>query len=319
MAKSFDQKAVLFKAETTEGTDSVPTGAANAIRTLDYTPVFMDAESRVRTIDKAFMGANPVVLSAFKRGATFGVEMSGSGVSAITVPAWMLLARMCGFGAPTVGASSVVQTGAAVPQSMSHYAAFLDEVNAANSLLLKTVGGKASMGFTLADDDFPRFTFNYLGRPPATLAEEAAFPAVTIANQAAPVAASTENTTFLLDTFALPLRSIEMNSNAEMALRSLIGPQDYVSYRNDAWSGSIVAEVPTLSAKDYFAKVRPGTTMELALTHGTIAGNIVEINAPAVQITGNIAMSEEQGKVMMTMPVTFLPVAGNDEVTFTSK
>jgi len=320
MAKSYDQKAVLFKVETTEGTDAAPTGGANAIRTLDYQPTFMDAENRVRNIDTAFMGAKPTLLYAFKRGANFGVEMAGSGVSAATVPAWMILNQACGFGAAVINSTtSVTQSGAPSSASLTHWAAFLDEQNAANSFLMKAIGGRSTLGFTLADDDFPRFNYGYLGRPPATLAEEGAFPTPTISNQAAPVLASSENTTFTLDGYALPLRSIEANSNAELALRSLIGPQDFMAYRNDNWGGNLVAEVPSLAAKNYFQNIRSGATMPLALQHGTVAGNIVGIAAPALQINGNVALSEEQGKLMMTIPFSLLPVVGNDEITFTAK
>lgn len=318
MAKSADQKAVLFKIETTEGTDAIPTGAANSFRTIDYQPTFMDAEQRVRNIDVPYFGAKPSLLYAFKRGANFALEMSGAG-TATGIPAWMVLNRAAGFGAGTVGASSVVQTGSAVSASLSHYAAYLDELNAANSLLLKAFGGKSTLGFRLEDDDFPRFNYGYLGRPPVTLAEEGAFPASTISNQADPVLASTENTTFTLDGYALGLRSVEMNSNAELALRSLIGPQDFIAYRNDSWGGTIVGELPNLSAKNYFANIRPGTTMPMAIVHGTVAGNIVQIDAPRVQINGNVSLSEEQGKLMVTIPAALLPNAGNDEIVFTSK
>jgi len=317
MAKSYDQKAVLFKAEVTEGTDSVPTGAANSFRTLDYTPTFMEADQRVRNIDVPYFGAKPTLLYNLRRGANFGIEMAGAG-TATGIPAWMVLNQMAGFGAGTAGASSVVQTGG-VPRSFSHYAAFLDEVDISKSLILKALGGKSTLGFRLEDDDFPRFNYGYLGRPPQTLAEEGAMPSVTYGGQADPVLASTENTTFTLDGFPLPLRSIELNSNAELAMRSLIGPQDYIAYRNDAWGGTIVGELPSLSAKNYFTSIRPGTTMPLQLIHGTVVGNIVQIDAPKVQISGAVGISEEQGKVMFTMPVSLIPVTGNDEIVFTSK
>lgn len=318
MAKSFDQKSVLFKVEATEGTDAVPTGAANAIRTIDYTPTFMDAENKVRNIDKGYLGANPSFLYAFKRGASFGVEMSGAG-TATGIPAWMLLNRMCGFGAGAPGASSVVQAGASTSASFTHWAAFLDEQNAANSFLMKAVGGRASMGFNITDDDFPKFTYNYLGFPPALLAEEGAFPASVISNQQTPVLASTENTTITLDGYALGVRSINLSSNAQLELRSLINPKDYIAYVNDSWSGTIVAEVPTLAQHNYFGLIRPGTMMPGQIVHGTVAGNIVQIDMPQIQVTGNVALSAEQGKLMMSMPVTLIPNAGNDEITFTSK
>lgn len=317
MAKSYDQKAVLFKVETTEGTDSAPAGA-NAIRTIDYTPTFMDAEGRVRNIDKGYLGANPTLLYAFKRGASFGVEMSGAG-TATGIPAWMILNQMTGFATGVPGASSVVQAGASTSKAFTHWAAFLDEQNAANSFLMKAVGGRASMGFNITDDDFPRFTYSYLGKPPALLAEEGAFPTAVITNQAAPVIASTENTTITLDGYALGVRSIDLASNAQLELRSLINPLDYIAYINDAWGGTIVAEVPSLATKNYFANIRPGTTFPGQIVHGVTAGNIVQIDLPYIQITGNVTLTAEQGKLMMSMPVTLIPNAGNDEITFTSK
>lgn len=318
MAKSWDQKVALFKIETTEGVDAVPTGAANAIRTVDYTPTFMTSDNRVRNIDVPYMGAKPSTLYGLRRGANFSVEMSGAG-TATGIPAWMILNRAAGFAAGVPGASSVVQSGVAAPASLSHYAAFLDEANAANSLLLKALGGKSTLGFSLADDDFPRFNYGYIGRPPQNLAEEAALPSPTYTNQMDPVLASTENTTFTLDGYALALRSIELNSNAELALRSLIGPQDFIAYRNDAWGGTIVGELPSLAAKNYFTNIRPGTMMPMQIVHGTVAGNIVQVDAPKVQINGDVSISEEQGKVMVTMPVALIPNLGNDEIVFTSK
>lgn len=319
MAKSFEQKVITFKAETTVGTDATPDGT-NAFRVLNFAPIFMTADGKVRQVDKGYLGADPVVMSAIRRGATFEVEMSGSGATATTPAGWMALLRMAAFGAAAVGASAVTSSPAATATSMTMLAAFLDEVNAAsNSFLMKALGCRASVGFRITDDDFPVFTFNVLGVAPQTLATEGAMLVPTIAAQAEPVIASNENTTFTLDGYALPLRSAEFNANADLQLRSLIGAVDFVAYRQRSWSGQIVAEVPNLATKDYFAKIRPGSTMAMAIVHGTATGNIVGIDAPKVQITGDVALSEEQGKLMMTLPCSLLPSSGNDEVVFTSK
>jgi hypothetical protein len=318
MAYSYDRKTILVKVETTEGTDAIPTGAANAIRTVDYTPSFMQSDAKIRNVDVPWFGAKPVLLSALRRGGTFGVEMAGAGASATTVPAWMILNQLAGFAAGAAGASSVVQAGAQAYKSGTNYVPFADE-GSANAFIMKSIGCKASVGFSISDDEFPRFNYTLLGRPPAALAESATMPTPVYANQAPPLLASTENTTFSLDGYALALRSIELNSNPEMALRSLIGPQDYVAVRNDSWSGTINGEVPLLGNKDYFANIRPGTTMVMSIVHGTVAGNIVQIDAPAVQITGDVGLVEDGGKLHVTMPVSLIPVSGNDEITFTSK
>lgn len=311
MAKDWTRKVILLKIETTEGTDAVPTAALNALQVLNYQPQFMDAQQRVRQLEKAYFGADPVAMTQFTRGATFDMELAGSG-TATGIPPWMIPLRIAGFAAAVAGASSVTQNPTSTISSGTHYG-YLDD------LLLKTIGAKASVGFRVEDDAYPILSFNLLGAPDVALASEVAPGTATLTNYRTPILSSSENSTFTLDGFALPLRSWEMNSNSDLALRSLIGPADRINYANRSWSGNIVGELPSLAAKNYFSNVRDGATMAAAFVNGTVLGDIIGIDASRLQITGNIALSEEQGKVMFTLPVTALPNAGNDEVVFTSK
>jgi hypothetical protein len=312
MPKSWDKKVILLKEEVTEGTDSTPTTAANALRVLNYQPTFMDADQKVRNIEKAFFGADPVLMASIKRGASFDMEMHGAGAAG-TVAQWQKALEYAGFAAASVSAGvSATSTPTSTVKSATHWG-YLD------NLLLKSIGCRMNVGFTIEDDEFPIFNCSLLGRAPTNLAEEATPGAVTLSGITDPVIASSENTTFTLDTFALPLRRIALNANVDLQYRSLIGPQDKVAYRERSWSGQIVAELPDLTSKNYFSMIRPGTTMVADIVHGTVAGNIVEIDIPKIQISGNVELSEEQGIVMMTIPVTALPNAGNDEIVFISK
>lgn len=310
--KLWERKVILAKIEATEGTDAAPVVGTDALQVLGYTPQFMDAENKVRNIERPYFGATPVGLTAFKRGATFSMEIHGGG-AATTVPPWMKVNRVCGFDAGVVtGGTSVVQTPITDNiVTLTHWS-YLDD------LLLKTIGARGSVGFRIEDDEFPIFNYRLMGQAPPTLAAQAVPGAPTITGYTPPVISSTENTTFTLAAFALPLRRWEMDANADLQFRSLIGPADRVQYRDRSWSGQIVARVPDLTAKDYFVNIRPGTTMACSCVHGTVAGNIVTITAPALQITGNLELSEEGGETMMTMPVTALPVSGNDEIVFTT-
>lgn len=310
--KYYDKKVILQKIEVTEGTDAAPVVGTDAILTRNYSPNALESDSRTRPLDLPFFGARPTVPINLRRGATFEVDMAGSGTTT-GVPPWMKLNRIAGFDAGTVGASSVVQIpiSSGVP-SATHWT-YID------NLLLKAIGCRASMGIRVTDDEFPFFTYTVQGRAPTLLAEEATPGAATLTAFKDPVLASSENTTFLLDTYAVPLRSLELDANIDLTYRSLIGLQDRVMWRNRSWGGRIVTELPDLSAKDYFAKIRPGTTMVMSLVHGTVAGNIVQVDAPKVQITG-ADLSEEDGALMFTMDVVLQPsTAGNDEITFTSK
>lgn len=307
--KNWERKVILLKVEGTEGTDAAPVVGANALRVRNYSPTFMDADGKVRNLEKAYFGADPVAMANFKRGAAFELEMHGGGAAG-TAPQWMTALRFAGFAAPVlVAVTSATQSPTSTVPSATHWG-YLD------NLLLKSVGCRANVGYTVEDDEIPIFNYSLLGRPPTTLAEEATPGAITVAGVADPVIASSENTTFSLDGYAVPLRRMTMNANVDLQFRSLIGPQDRVIYRDRSWNGSIVIELPDLTTKDYFAKVRPGTTMASSLVHGVTAGNIVTITHPALQITGNVELSEEQGVIMATLPVTALPVTGNDEVVF---
>lgn len=313
MAKSFDKKLLLLKIEGTEGTDSAPAAATDALQTLNYRPTFMDADSKSIAYDKPFFGADPVLLTSIKRGAAFDMLMTGAGATASTIPPWMLVNRLCGFDAGVVtGGNSVVQTPSSVIPSATQYT-YLD------NLLIPMIGARGSMSFRIEDDDFPRFSYTLLGRAPLILATEAAPLAATFVGYGQPTIASTENTTFSFDGYAVPMRSLEMNANVDLQYRSLIGPTDRVIARGRSWSGTLVVELPDLATKNLFQNIRSGTTVPSGFTHGTVTGNIVQGNMPRAQITGNVELSEEQGIIMATLPITALPTIGNDEITFTSK
>lgn len=312
--KNFNKRVVLMKLETVEGVSAVPTPALNALRVLNLSPTFMDADQKVRQIDKAYFGADPVAMANFKRGASFEMELhGGANPDGSTPPAWMLPLQSAGFIAPIASPGNVAsyQLSEAIP-SASLYV-YLDD------LLMTAVGGRSSVGFRIEDDEIPILTFNYLGTPQTQLAAQVGPAAPVLSNgYTDPVVASTENTTFTWGSYTPGLRRWTMDANVDLQFRSLINPIDRVNYAERSWSGEIVIEVPDLLTKDYFSNIRPGTTSSARVVHGTAPGNIVSIDCPKLQITGNVALSEEQGKVMATFPVTALPVNGNDEVVFTS-
>lgn len=311
--KQWDRKVILHKMEATESTDPTPTTAADALQVLNFRPTFMTADGKVRNLEKPWLGANPTLLTAFRRGWSFDMEMHGGGLAAgTTVPPWMKVLRIGGFDAGVAGANSVVQSPVSVIGSATEYA-YIDD------LLMQNIGCRATVGFTVADDDWPLFNINVMGRPPTALAAQAVPANPTITGYTTPVLASTENTTFTLDGYAVPLRSWTMSNNADLAFRSLIGPLDRIQLRQRPFGGSIVIRVPDLTAKDYFGNIRPGTFMVASMVHGVTAGNIVQIDAPKLQISGDVTIQEESGELMATLPVTAIPNLGNDELIFTSK
>lgn len=314
MPKFFDRKVILQKIETAEGTDAAPTVATDAILTRNYTPTFIESDVRTRNYDRPYFGARPSSPINLRRSSTFDIDMAGSG-TATGVPAWMSVNRIAGFDAgvvtPTTGPVTQKPISSGVP-SATHWA-YID------NLLMKTIGGRASMGIRVEDDEFPFFTYSFQGRAPTVIVEEATPGVPTLTAYKDPVLANTENTTFSLDGYNLALRRLELDANNDLAFRSLIGPEDRVTWRNRGWAGRILGELPDLTTKNYFSNFRPGTLIPLSLIHGKTAGNIVEVSAPRVQITG-IDVAEEDGIAMLALDVALVPTdAGNDEITLISR
>jgi len=313
MAYSFEKRLLVGKIETTEGVDVTPTVAANALITVGLDVSNLEAEKKTRNTDGQYFGARPSINAQVRKPFSFGVEIAGSGVSATTVPAWMPFNRVCGFDAGVAGGSSVVQTpiSANIP-SMSMYG-WLD------SLKNVALGARGNLSMVFEDDEIPMFNYEMMGFPPAAILTDSAPTSPTFA-QADPILCSTANTTFLFDSYAFPLRRLTINMNNAIEPRSLIGPADRAFYRNRAVTWEAVCEMPTLGTKNPFTKFLSRATSVMQIVHGTVAGNIVQVDGARAE-TDEPAFSEEQGVTMVTLKGNLLPssAAGNDELTITSK
>jgi hypothetical protein len=313
MPKNAEQILLLHKIDTTEGTDVVPVVGSDAVLTRNFNVTFLDAESKERALDQFYYGARPTILAKASRRIQFEIEMASSGTAGTAAP-WQTLLRSCGFGAATVVSSTSATSApitAAIP-SASLYAFY-------DNLRLHSIGARGNVGFVIEDDEVPYFTFDYLGRPQAALADETTPGAATLTAYKDPLIASTENTTISFGSFAAPLRRFSMDSGASLEYRSLIGPADRVLYRQRAWTGEVVMELPDLTAKNYFTNVLARSTAAMTVTHGTAAGSIVAISAPRLEL-GAPTLSNEQGVLMASFPVRALPsTAGNDEISIVAR
>jgi hypothetical protein len=312
MPKSFEKRLLLYKIETTEGTDSTPIVGTDAILTRNLDASGLEADTKVRQLDGQYFGARPSVLSSIRRPVSFEVEIAGAGVAA-TIPAWMKLNRICGFDAGASGGGGNQQNpiSASIPSATlwPHY----------DNLRLKALGSRGTFTMTFEDDEIPFFTYNMTGFAPSGMVDESVPGAPTLTGFKDPVLCSTANTTFTLGAYAAPLRRLVINAGSQVEPRSLIGPTDKMMFRNREITFEAVIELPDLTAKNYWTSVEARTTQALQLIHGTVAGNIVQVDGARAEL-GLPVLSEEQGIVMATIPGRFLPTsAGNDEFLITSK
>jgi hypothetical protein len=83
-----------------------------------------------------------------------------------------------------------------------------------------------------------------------------------------------------------------------------------------------VFDAPNISDKDIFSDLVEShsgiNTGVVALVHGTTAGNIVEFDAPVVQLS-SVSEDDQSGIDTYTASARFIPSTGDDEVKFTFK
>jgi hypothetical protein len=78
--------------------------------------------------------------------------------------------------------------------------------------------------------------------------------------------------------------------------------------------GSVTIEATNVAAKDWWAIARAGTLGAMAITHGTAAGQRVQVTASNVQLT-NPQYQDMDGITMLQLGMNFIPSAGNDEIS----
>jgi hypothetical protein len=303
------KRTILAKIETTYGTDSTPTGAANAILVRNMTITPLNAELVNRDLVRPYLGASEQLLASAYVSIEFEVEMAGSGTAG-TAPAYGPLLRACGM-AEADGASDVVYT----PVSSSFESVTL--YHNVDGVLHKITGARGNVELDIRARQIPVFKFTFTGLYNAPT--DTAAPAVTYTAFQTPLAANSDNSTgFSLFSYSGALESLSLNLNNAISYRSLIGAEDVLMTDRQV-SGTVMFEAPTIAAKDFFT-VALGTALgALDITHGTTAGNRVQITSSRVSAQ-NPTYQDQDGIMMMQVPVRLVPsTAGNDEISIIVK
>lgn len=304
------KRVILAKIETTYGTDASPTGAANAIlvRSVSVTP--LAGEDIERQLIRPYYGNAQRIAGEKFVELEIQVELAGSGTAG-TAPAWGPLLRGCGF-AETVDAGVDVTynpiTGG--EESLTCYVH-------RDGVLHKFTGGRGSVAFQLDVNQIPYMTYRYQGLiAPVT---NATLPSANVSAFLTPLPVSSANTpTFTLHGAALSFSQLSIDVAAEVVRHAVVGPSTSVEIVDRKPSGTVVVEEPALATLNLYDKALTGALGAFALTHGTVAGNVVEITAPKVG-TGSPTEQDLNGVQMLSVPMTINPDAGNDELIITIK
>lgn len=305
---------VLAKKEVTYGTDAVPVAATNGVLTRNYQGKPIDVDRIERNLDSGVYGAQPSAPSNERRSFSYEVELAGSGAAG-TAPAWMVLLEGCGLGAAALSAGVKAEQQFAAPgsvTSLTHYDFLQDQRR-------KAVGCVGTFQLDFSAGALPFATLNWTGLVPvATPFDKTAPGAVTLTQWAqAPLEVNDINTDFTLDGYAAKMRSWRCDASVTVTPRNLVGSR-YIRRGNHSLKSTLMIEAPDIAAKDYIASLRSGARISFLLTHGTVAGNIVEIASAKVQIT-DITESKEDDIVMFTIELLHTIDAGAPDLIVTAK
>lgn len=298
--------AALFKLEPDYATNSVPTGAANALQFNDVTVNPMAGGEVERGLLLPYMGHQGVFLTGTHGTLQGSVELAGSGDPGLA-PAYGSLLRACGMH-ETVTVDTDVQYN---PISRAFEAGSLYyNLDGVRHVLL---GCRGTFSLALTPAEIPRITFNLTGL--SGTITDVALPTVDLSKFIVPVPVNKANTTMTLHGWTAIAESLSLDLAGTVEPRFLIGDES-IKVTGRKAVGTAVVQATLLATKDWFAIAKAHTKGAMAVQHGTAAGNIVDIAADGVQI-GRVTQGATQGIANYSLPLMLTPVAGNDELLLT--
>lgn len=304
------RKALLAKIEVTYGTDAVPTGAVDAIRAQNVTLRPIEGGSVTREPARPFLGSDGEILVDTHVALEFEVEAAGAGGVA-TAPKYGPLMRACGLTetiTPITGPVEYDPVSAAF-ESVTIYL----NIDGTRYAML---GARGNVEAVLRPSELPRLRFRFLGLFVAPAA--AALPVPDVSAFQAPLPANDANTTFTLHAHAGVMEELTVDLGNTVNGRFFVNSESIV-VGDRVSRGSARIQAPALATKDFFAAAVARARGVLQAVHGTVAGNIFQIDAPAVEI-GRPTVGETQGVKHLVLPLLMVPTAaGDDEVKFSTK
>ncbi len=302
------KRLVLAIKETVYGTDATPDGT-NAMRTKDLKITPLDGNVVNRALDKSKYGADEDIQVTSFIVFEFKIEYQGGGAAGVA-PAYSALLLACQRDETVVAATEV---------KYAHNSDNTDSLTLygyQDGQLHKGVGCKGNVKFTVNSQGIAYLEFRFVGlwvTPSSTAAPSPS----NWTNFLKPVPVNNTHTTQLsLHGQLLTLKSLEYDQGNDVQHNDDPG-EESVEIVDRKGSGRISALAVAISAKDYFTTARANTTGALSLTHGTVAGEIGQFTAPAVQLI-KPSYGDDNGRLTIDAELKFVPTAAEDDETLFS-
>lgn len=323
MPRYLEKTVILAKLETTYGTDATPVGATDAMLVSNCVLTPLDAANVDRELVRGYFGASEQLVGTASKLVTFDVELAGSG-TATTPTQWGRLLQACGF-AQTIGAASVDYT----PVSTFGASSSLTIYYHLDGELHKLLGARGSFAIAMGVGERPVLRFRFVGLDGGATAVANASPTYTPFR--VPLVVTDQNSGDVLlgavtytgasgtvsGGTAYPSRGLQLEVANRVAYQALLGGET-VEITGRGITGNTSLDLTAAQAVSFLADVKANTLVGLGFTHGTSAGNIVVLHAPAVQ---RIEPSNEdvEGRLMQRYNLRFVPQSGNDELRIVTR
>lgn len=320
MARYPRNTLVLFKIETTSGTDAVPTPAADAVLIAEATINPLNANNIDRTLLRAYFGASEQLVGTANISASITVEAAGSGAAA-TAPQWGDMLIACAAAESLLSTPNRVEYAPTSTNLKTGTMYWYDD-----GVLHKAVGVMGNAKFSAKVGDRAKFTFDYIGvdagisaatPSAATYTAWRTPPALTKLNVVDITLGCTYAAGALTGGTVYPSTGLEMDIGNAVSFTPTLSTET-VDITDRQTTGSVQFDLTAAQEVTFMASVKANTLQSLGLTLGTAAGNKLIVYAPKVQLL-NPTKQELNGRRMLGYQARFTPNTGNDEWLFVTQ
>ena len=319
MARYTRNSAILAKVETTEGTDSTPTGASNAMLVSDMSINPLNAQNVDRSLVRNYFGASEQLVGTAYLSVEFTVELAGSGTAGTAAP-WGALLKGCGF-----AESGLVSYAAYTPDTPANQKSvtiyYYDD-----GVLHKLLGAKGNLQLMLGVGERPTMKFSFIGKDGGISATS--LPSTTLTGWKAPLVITDTNTAdvklggtysagAVTSGTSYTSRGLELNCGNNVQFTPLLGGE-YVDITAREVTGSLQLDLTAAQEVTFMGTVKANTLSAISLEHGATSGYIVGVYMTQAQLI-NPSKQDVNGRRLIGYDIRSVPSSGNDDLIIYTK
>lgn len=315
MPRYIANTAILFKTETTPGTDAVPTGIADAVLVTEFTITPLDANNIDRQFVRPYFGGFSKLVGPASVKLSFSVELGGSGTAA-TAPQWGDMMIACAHAEALLTTPGRVEY---TPVSSSLKTATIYYYD--DGVQHKVLGCMGNVKLSAPVGDRPKLSFDFIGLdggisaaalPTVDLTAWKTPPVVAKANVVDITLGCTYATGALTGGTTYSSAGLEIDWANDVKFTPLLGGES-VDITNRNLSGKVKLDLSAAQEVALYAAIKANTLQGLGFTLGTVSGNKMLIHAPQAQLV-NPTKEDVNGRRLIGFDLELVPNTGNDDI-----